>query len=155
MAYTMREFHCFYRTQLPVPGSQAPAVRYPACEWREAGQANEVAGTESNLEADVSAQQPINRFVCSWLTSDMADVSRCDEVLRAIADIEAHHLAAWFADGDAFQVDFTATAVQFNTSNVGPEDVDWWNLPEGRFALSDVKALLGAWRNFLVQSSER
>ncbi len=139
----MREFHCFFREQLPVPGSSAPAVRYPACEWRITG------------DAEAMVRHPMNRFVCSWLSSDMADVSRCDEVLRAIARIEAQQLATWFADGDAFQVDLTATQVQFNASHVGPEDVDWWNLPDGRFDLADVKALLGEWRNFLADNSAR
>jgi hypothetical protein len=147
----MREFHCFFREQLPVPGSPAQAVRYPACEWREAGFAP--VDTAVGAEADVVARHPMNRFLCSWLTSDMADLSRCDEVLRAISRIEAHQLAEWFADGDAFQVDIAATGVQFNTSNVGPEDTRWWNLPEGRFDLADVKALLGVWRNFLARNS--
>ena len=140
----MREFHCFYREQLPVPGSQAKAVRYPACEWRGANAVNE--------DTDAVALQPMNRFVCSWLTSDMAEVSRCDEVLHAIARIETQQLTTWFVDGDAFQVDLKAPEVQFNASHVGPSDTDWWNLPEARFALADVKALLQAWRDFLMQS---
>ena len=149
----MREFHCYFREQLPVPGSRAPAVRYPACEWREEGQANNAAGADSNLEADVSARQPMNRFVCSWLTSDMAELSRCNEVLHAIARIESQQLAEWFADGDAFQVEIRASGVQFNASNVGPDDTGWWNLPEGRFDLVNVKAMLREWRDFLAQSA--
>jgi hypothetical protein len=45
--------------------------------------------------------------------------------------------------------------VQFNQSNVGPDDTDYWNLPEGRFALSEVNALLQAWRDFLVKHAKR
>ncbi|MGI9151856.1 MAG: hypothetical protein ACR2IX_10140 [Limnohabitans sp.] len=137
----MREFHCFYRTQKPVPGSQASAVRYPACEWREPGHAEAVA------------LHPMNRFVCSWLTSDVSEVSRCDAVLHAIAQLENHTHTEWFADGDLFCVDFKLSGVQFNSSHVGPDDTAWWNLPEGRFSLVEVKALLGVWRDFLAQAA--
>jgi hypothetical protein len=34
---------------------------------------------------------------------------------------------------------------------VGPEDTDWWNLPEGRFVIAEVKAMLQAWREILAQ----
>ncbi len=149
----MHEFHCYYREQLPVPGSRAPAVRYPACEWRMSELARETAGADTHDTADAMARHPMNRFLCSWLTSDMAELSRCDEVLHAIAHIESQHLAEWFADGDAFQVEIRASGVQFNASNVGPEDAGWWNLPEGRFDLVNVKAVLCAWRDFLAQTA--
>lgn len=100
------------------------------------------------------AQHPINRFVCSWLTSDMADVARCDEALSALAQLQSQSLTEWFADGDMFCVDFKNSGVQFNQSNVGPEDTDWWNLPEGRFALTEVNAVLQAWRNFLAKATK-
>ena len=51
---------CFIQTQAPIPGTAAQPVRYPACEW--VGDAGEV-----------DLQHPFNRFVCSWLTSDMAE----------------------------------------------------------------------------------
>jgi hypothetical protein len=60
-------------------------------------------------------------------------------------------LTEWYADGDMFCVDFKPSGVQFNQSNVDPEDTDWWNLPEGRFDLSDVKAALQAWRDYLMR----
>jgi hypothetical protein len=133
----MRDFHCFYAQQLPVPGSHAAAVTYPACEWR-----GDAAGV---------THQPLNRFVCSWLTSDMAEVSRCDVVLHAMAQLEAGTLAEWFADGDAFTVDIRASGVQFNPSNISPDDAAYWNPIAGQFTLAQVKALLLAWRDFLAQ----
>ena len=111
-------------------------MRYPACEW-----------VDDDGAAD--PQQPLNRFVCSWLTSDVNTVERCQEVLDAIAQIEAGQRTQWFADGDAFGVDFSASGVQFNQSNVGPEDTAWWNLPEGRFNLAEVNVLLRLWHDFL------
>ena len=138
---TMRDFHCFYRQQLPVPGSHAKAVMYPACEWRV-----------PEREHAQAAWHPINRFVCSWLTSDMSEVTRCDEVLSAMAQLEAHTRQQWFVDGDAFCVDFKPNGVQFNPSHVGPEDTAYWNLPEAHFTLSEVRACLRLWRDFLAQA---
>ena len=129
---------CFIQTQAPIPGSTAQPVRYPACEW-------------VGHDGAVDDQHPLNRFVCSWLTSDVNTVARCEEVLDAIAQMEAGQRAQWFADGDAFCVDFSVDSVQFNQSNVEPEDTDWWNLPEGRFTLAEVKTKLSAWRDFLAQ----
>jgi hypothetical protein len=137
---TMQHIQFFYHQELPVPGSQAKPVTYPVCEWRA-----------PKGHAIEDAQHPLNRFVCSWLTSDMADVARCNEALGALAQLQSHSLAEWFADGDMFCVDFKTSGVQFNQSNVGPEDTDWWNLPEGRFALAEVNAALHAWRDFLVK----
>ena len=131
---------CFIQTQAPIPGSGAQPVCYPACEW-----------VDDDGAAD--PQHPLNRFVCSWLTSDVNTVERCLQVLDAIAQIEAGQRAPWFADGDAFGVDFSASGVQFNQSNVGPEDTAWWNPSEGRFKLADVNALLGLWRDFLGQAA--
>lgn len=140
---TMQHIHFFHHQELPVPGSGAKPVRYPVCEWRAPkGHAND------------DAQHPFNRFVCSWLTSDMADVARCDEALSALAQLQNHSVTEWFADGDMFCVDFKVSGVQFNQSNVGPEDTDWWNLPEGRFALADVIAVLQDWRDFLAKAAE-
>ena len=140
----MQHIHFFHHQELPVPGSNAKPVSYPVCEWR---------GPKGH--ASDAAQHPLNRFVCSWLTSDMADVARCDEVLSALAQLQNHSLTQWFADGDMFCVDFTLQGVQFNQSNVGPEDTDWWNLPEGRFALAEVSAVLHAWRDFLATPAKR
>jgi hypothetical protein len=138
---TMQHIHFFYHQELPVPGSTAKPVTYPVCEWR---------APKGHVSDD--AQHPLNRFVCSWLTSDMAELPRCDEVLQMIAQIENATRQEWFVDGDAFNVNMQANGVQFNPSNVGSEDTDWWNLPEGRFTLAEVKALLLAWRDFLAQS---
>jgi len=140
---SMKHLHFFHRQEQPVPGSTAKAVTYPACEWRA-----------PHAEKTDVAQHPLNRFVCSWLTSDMADIARCDEALREITQIEKHSLAEWFADGDMFCVDFKANGVQFNQSNVGPTDTEWWNLPEGRFTVREVKAMLQAWRDFLAQPAQ-
>jgi hypothetical protein len=140
---TMQHIHFFHHQELPVPGSLAKPVTYPVCEWR--GPQGQVVD---------AAQHPLNRFVCSWLTSDMADVARCDDALSALALLQNHSLAEWFADGDMFCVDFKLQGVQFNQSNVDPEDTDWWNLPEGRFALTDVMAVLQAWRDFLAQAAK-
>ena len=131
---------CLIQHQAPVPGTSAQPVYFPACEWLgDAGV--------------VDHAHPLNRFVCSWLTSDVNTVERCQEVLDAIAQIEAGQRTPWFADGDAFGVDFSASGVQFNQSNVGPEDTAWWNPSEGRFKLADVNALLGLWRDFLGQAA--
>ena len=129
---------CFIQTQAPIPGSTAQPVRYPACEWVDD-------------DGAVDDQHPLNRFVCSWLTSDMTVLQRCDEVLDAMVQIEDATRTEWFVDGDAFNVDLQAKGVQFNSSNVEPEDADWWNLPEGRFTLAEVKTKLYAWRDFLAQ----
>jgi hypothetical protein len=139
----MKHIHFFHRQELPVPGSTAKPMAYPACEWRAP-------------HGDVTDphRHPMNRFVCSWLTSDMADVARCDEALDALAQLDKHSLTEWFADGDMFCVDFKPHGVQFNQSNVGPDDTDYWNLPEGRFSLSEVSALLHAWRDFLVKHAK-
>ncbi len=132
---------CFIQTQAPVPGSAAQPVHYPACEWVSDD------GTGDH-------QHPLNRFVCSWLTSDMADVAHCDEVLHAMTQIEDDAREKWFVDGDAFNVDMQADGVQFNQSNVGPEDTAYWNQPEGRFTRLEVKALLRAWRDFLAAPAQ-
>ncbi len=128
--------HFFQRQEQAMPGSLAQSITYPACEWRLP-------------QGEVDFAHPLNRFVCSWLTSDMADVTRCEEVLDAMGQLESGALAKWYADGDLFCVDFQPSEVQFNQSNVGPEDTDWWNLPEARFDLPVVKAALQAWRDYL------
>jgi hypothetical protein len=81
----------------------------------------------------------------------MVDVLRCDAVLHAMANIKAGTLKEWFVDGDAFNVDMHSNGVQFNQSNVGPEDTAYWNQSEGRFTWLEVKAPLIAWRDFLAQ----
>ena len=139
----MKHIHFFHRQELPVPGSMAKPMSYPACEWRA-----------PHSDAADPHSHPMNRFVCSWLTSDMADVARCDEALDALAQLDAGSLTEWFADGDMFCVDFKPSGVQFNQSNVGQEDTDWWNLPEGRFTLAEVKAVLHAWRDFLAKAAK-
>jgi hypothetical protein len=128
---------CFIQTQAPIPGSTAQPVRYPACEWLDD-------------DGSVHPLHPLNRFVCSWLTSDITSVERCQEVLDAMAQIDAGQLSQWFADGNAFCVDFSAGGVQFNQSNVGPEDKTYWNQLAGRLTLPDLKALLSTWRDFLA-----
>jgi hypothetical protein len=130
---------CFIQTQAPIPGTGAQPVLYPACEWM-------------SDDGSVDQQHPLNRFVCSWLTSDMSELHRCDEVLHVMAQIEAANRQEWFVDGDAFNVDMQINAVQFNQSNVAPEDKSYWNQPEGRFTLAEVKALLLLWRDFLAAS---
>jgi single-stranded-DNA-specific exonuclease len=75
---TMKHIHFFHHQELPVPGSAAKPVTYPVCEWRA-----------PNGDATDAYQHPLNRFVCSWLTSDMAEVARCDEALQALAQLEA------------------------------------------------------------------
>jgi hypothetical protein len=136
----MQHIHFFYRQELPVPGSLAKAVTYPACEWRP-----------PEGDSTLATQHPLNRYVCSWLTSDMAEVSRCDEVLAAIAQLATHAIQEWFADGDMWCVDFKPGGVQFNPSHVGPEDTAYWNQAEGSFDLKDVQTLLQQWRDFLAQ----
>jgi len=133
-------FRCLIAEQAPVPGTLAQPVRYPACEWM-------------GDDGAVDHRHPLNQFVCSWLTSDMADVSRCDEVLQVMLEIEDGTRQEWFVDGDAFNVDLLTKGVQFNPSHVGPEDIAYWNPPEGRFTLAEVKALLGLWRDFLAESA--
>lgn len=130
---------CFIQEQAPIPGTAAQPVRYPACEW-------------VGEDGQVDWQHPLNRFVCSWLTSDMAELPRCDEVLEVMAQIADARRREWFVDGDAFDVDLQAHAVQFNLSHVGPEDAAYWNHPDGQFALVAVKAMLLVWRNFLAGS---
>ena len=129
---------CFIEEQAPVPGSAAQPVRYPACEW-------------VGDDGAVDQQHPLNRFVCSWLTSDLNTLERCQEVCNAISQIESDQCAQWFADGDAFCVDVSAHGVQFNPSHVGPEDTAYWNQLEGRFSPIKVKAMLSVWRDFLAQ----
>ena len=134
-------FRCFIQTQDPVPGTGASPVRYPACEWL-------------GDHGGVDHFHPMNRFVCSWLTRDLSEFVRCDEVLNVIAQIQAGTRAQWFVDGDAFNVDLQADCVQFNQSNVGPDDMAYWNQPEGRFTLDEMYALLRMWRDFLATSEE-
>ena len=132
---------CFIQTQAPVPGSAAQSVHYPACEW-------------VSDDGRVDHQHPLNRFVCSWLTSDMADVAHCDEVLHAMTQIEDGAREKWFVDGNAFNVDMAINGVQFNQSNVDSDDLAYWNQPEGRFTWLEVKALLRAWRDFLAAPAQ-
>ncbi len=129
---------CFMQEQAPVPGSAAQPVHYPACEWL-------------GDDGTVDHRHPSNRFVCSWLTSDVNTLERCQEVLDAMAQLESGQLAQWFADGDAFCVDLSAQGVQFNQSNVGPEDTLFWNQPDGQFTWAEVKTLLCKWQDFLAQ----
>ncbi len=127
---------CLIQTQEPVPGSGALPVRYPACEW---------VGDDGSVDH----LHPLNRFVCSWLTSDINTVERCQEALGAIAQIEAGQCTHWFADGDAFCVGFSVDSVQFNQSNVEPEDTAWWNLPEAKFRPDFVQGILESWLIFM------
>jgi hypothetical protein len=127
---------CFIQTQAPIPGSGAQPVHYPACEWIDD-------------RGEVDQQHPLNRFVCSWLISDMSEVSRCDEVLHVMAQLENATRQEWFVDGDAFNVDMQASGVQFNPSNVDSGDSAYWNQPEARFTLREVEALLRVWRDYL------
>lgn len=128
---------CFIQTQVPIPGSGAQPVHYPACEW-------------VSDDGSVDHLHPLNRFLCSWLTSDMAELQRCDEVLQVMAQIEKATRTAWYVDGDAFHVDLQTHGVQFNQSNVDSDDGADWNQAEGRFTLRDVKAQLQTWRDYLA-----
>jgi hypothetical protein len=132
-------FHFFDAEQLPIPGSSAASVFYPFCEWTP----------DDAPDATVDEAHPMNRFVCSWLTSDVDDPERCQEILDAVADLEAGTCPQWFADGDAWCVNLTPEGVQFNASNIGPEDTAWWDQPEGRFSLAVVKDALLKWQAFL------
>lgn len=133
---------CLIQHQAPVPGTSAQPVYFPACEWLgDAGV--------------VDHAHPLNRFVCSWLTSDVNSAVRCQEVLDALAQVGSGQRAQWFADGDAFCVDFSAAGVQFNPSHIGPDDTGYWNQPEGQFTHAEVALLLRDWRDFLVQSRAR
>lgn len=131
---------CFIQTQAPVPGTCAQPMHYPACEW-------------VSEDGSVNLQHPLNRFVCSWLTSDMSELHRCDEVLHVIAEIEAANRQEWFVDGEAFNVDMQIKGVQFNQSNVAPDDAAYWNQSEGQFTLAEVNTLLLAWRDYLAVSA--
>ncbi len=133
--------HCFIQTQAPVPGTGAQPVHYPACEW---------VGEDGRVDH----RHPLNRFVCSWLTSDMAEWPRCDEVLQVMAQMEGGTRTPWFVDGDAFTVDIQPDGMQFNPSHVGPEDAAYWNQPQGRFALSEVATLLREWRDYLAADAQ-
>ena len=130
---------CFIQEQAPIPGTAAHPVHYPMCEW-------------VGDEGQVDLRHPLNRWVCSWLTSDMAELQRCDDVLQVMTQIEDARRSEWFVDGDAFAVDLHAHAVQFNLSHVTPEDAAYWNQPDGQFTLPTVKAVLLVWRDFLAVS---
>ena len=132
--------HCFIQTQAPIPGSTAQPVRYPACEW---------VGDDGTVDH----RHPLNRYVSDWLTRDMAEVARCDEVLHAMAQLEQGARTKWFVDGDAFCVDMQAHGVQFNASHVGPQDTAYWNQAEGHFTLVEVMRWLRWWRDFLAESA--
>ena len=71
-----------------------------------------------------------------------------------MAQIEDSTRQEWFVDGDAFNMDMRSNGVQFNPSHVGPDDVAYWNPPEGQFTLPEVKTLLFAWRDFLAASPQ-
>jgi hypothetical protein len=131
---------CFIHIQAPMPNSGAQPVHYPACEW---------VGDDGTVDP----QHPLNRWVCSWLTSDMAELQRCDEVLQVMVQIEEAVRTEWFADGDAFHVDLQTHGVQFNQSNVDSDDLAYWNRPEARFTLPEVKALLRGWRDYLATTT--
>jgi len=137
---------CFIQEQAPVPGSAAAPVRYPACEW---------VTDRIGDDGEVDPQHPLNRCVCSWLTSDMNEVSRCDEVLQVMTQLENATRHEWFVDGDAFNVDLQIHGVQFNQSNVDSDDVAYWNQSEARFTLPEVKTLLRVWRDYLATTPAR
>lgn len=130
-------YRCLIQQQAPVPGSAAEPVRFPMCEWLD----------EGNDAAD--AQHPLNRFVCAWLTSDVNTVEHCHDVLAAVGQVASGQRTHWAVDGDAFNVDVHAQGVQFNFSHVGPEDEGWWNLPQGRFALNQVREAVSLWLRYL------
>ena len=132
---------CFIQTQAPIAGTGAQPVHYPMCEW-------------VSEDGAVDHLHPLNRFVCSWLTSDMSELSRCDEVLHVMAQIEAATRQEWFVDGDAFNVDMRINGVQFNQSNVDSDDSTHWNRPDARFTLPEVKTWLGVWRDYLATTSQ-
>lgn len=134
-------FRGLMQTQLPVLGSDAKPVRYPACEWVSEG-------------GQVELQHPLNRFVCAWLTSDVRTVAHCQDVLAVLAQVASGQRMHWALDGDAFNVDVYPRGLQFNFSHVGPDDAGWWNLPEGCFTLVQVRDALIAWRSYLSQLHE-
>ena len=133
---------CFIQTQAPVPGSTAQPVHYPACEWVGEG-------------AEVDVCHPLNRFVCAWLTSDVNTVERCQDVLAALGQVASGQRTHWAVDGDAFNVDVYAHGLQFNFSHVGPDDQGWWNLPEGCFAIAQVRELVSTWCQYLACAVNR
>lgn len=131
---------CFIQEQEPIPGTAAHPVSYPVCEWVGHG-------------GEVDLHHPLNRFVCAWLTSDVNTIERCQEVLAAIAQIEAGKRAQWFVDGDAFCVNFSSSGVQFNFSHVGPDDASFWNLAAAKFDLSFLRKIYLVWFKFVLKNS--
>ena len=127
---------CFIQEQAPIPGTVAQPVRYPVCEW-------------VGDDGPVDVQHPLNRFVCAWLTSDVNTLERCQEVQAVLAQVASGQRAHGAVDGDAFNVDVQPQGVQFNFSHVGPDDLAWWNLPQGRFSISAVRDVLSAWGQYL------
>jgi hypothetical protein len=105
-------------------------------------------------DGTVDQLHPLNRFVCSWLSSDMVELSHCDQVLQMMAQLEVNALKEWFVDGDAFNVDMRIKGVQFNQSNVTPKDTAYWNHPEGKFTLAQLKTLMLAWREYLIANAQ-
>jgi hypothetical protein len=126
---------CFIQELAPFPGSGAQPVYFPACEWVDD------TGWVDHLH-------PLNRYVCSWLTSDVCSVALCEEVLTAMAQVESGERTQWFFDGDAFSVDFARHSVQFNQSNVTRADEAWFDQRGACVSTQQVLTLLTQWLSF-------
>ncbi len=131
--------HCFIQELAPIPQSGAQPVYFPACEW-----------VDDNGRVD--DLHPFNRYVCSWLTSDVSSVELCEEVLAAIAQVESGERTKWFFDGDAFSVDFLKHSVQFNQSNVTCVDEAWFDQESACVSTHHVLTLLKKWHSFCKEN---
>lgn len=138
-SYFKMSLRCFIQELAPIPQSGAQPIYFPACEW-----------VDDNGWVD--ALHPFNRYVCSWLTSDVSTVELCEEVLAAIEQVESGERAQWFFDGDAFSVDFDRYSVQFNQSNVTRADEAWFDQRGACVSTQQVQTLLKQWLCFCKEN---
>lgn len=85
------------------------------------------------------------RYLANILSCIAQSVGDCDRVLAEVERIEAGHESESEIEGNDVDVLISQNGIQVDI-NVNEE---WIGQPEGRFSLSEFKAVVVAWRSFL------
>ena len=93
-----------------------------------------------------AVSQPFDKYLCSWLSSDIDTVNGCVAMLSQIIELENGTRDLVLGGGNAWFVEIYREHVQFElqTSN---DHLDW---PIWKCSLIQVKAALTGWKQFLA-----
>lgn len=94
---------------------------------------------------DGEAAKRYNQYLCEVLSSVAQGIDDCDRLLQAINDIENENRAEIETGGNDVTLTLRPTGVQVDIEI----NEDWIGQPDGHFKLSEWKAALKGWRQFL------